>query len=159
MKKTKIFASIVVATMLANVTAKAETVSTTKTDSNNIKTINELSKLLVNGQEKELSKFINVQAPSLASSKEGILVNRVISLYNNNSSAFFNLSDSEKAEFNSNLLIFIKKLESIKTKDANNWLIKLKYTVNTINFLWAVNNIEVLDTNQEINIDAEITAL
>lgn len=159
MKRTIIFASMVVATMFANVTAKAETVSTTKTNSNNIKSINEFNKLLVNGQEKELSNFINVQAPALASSKEGVLVNKVISLYNNNSAAFFNLNTSEKADFNASLLIFVKNLEKIKTKEANNWLIKVRYTANTINFLWDVNQEQVIDNSQDTDLDAEVTAL
>ncbi len=150
---------MVAATMLANVTAKAETVSTTKADSNKTKTTNELSKLLVNGQEKELANFINTQSPELATTKEIVLINKVLNLYNNNSSAFFNLNTQEKTDFNNAVVIFVKNLEENKTKEATNWLIKVKYTYNTINFLWSINQVEILDNNQETNSDAEVTAI
>jgi hypothetical protein len=159
MKKTIIFASMVVATMIANVTAKAETVSTTKTDSNKVKSVNELSKLLANGQEKELKNFIDVQSPALATSKEVILVNKVLSLYNTNSSAFFNLNIKEKVEFNDAVAVLVKNLGEIKTIEATNWLSKVKYTQNTINFLWNVNQVEVLDINNDTNIDEVVTSL
>ena len=159
MKKTIIFASRVVATMIANVTAKAETVSTTNTNSNNTKSVNEFSKLLANGQEKELKNFIDVQAPTLANQKEVLLVNKVLGLYNNNSAAFFNLNNKEKGEFNESVAVLAKNLGEIKTIEANNWLIKLKYTQNTINFLWNVNQIEVLDINNDTNIDEVVTSL
>lgn len=159
MKKTIIFASMVVATMIANVTAKAETVSTTKTDSNKTKSVNEFSKLLANGQEKELKNFIDVQSPALATSKEVLLVNKVLGLYNNNSTAFFNLNNKEKGEFNDAVTVLIKNLGEIKTIEASNWLSKVKYTQNTINFLWNVNQVEVLDINNDTNIDEVVTSL
>lgn len=159
MKKTIIFASMVVATMIANVTAKAETVSTTKTDSNEVKSVNEFSKLLANGQEKELKNFIDVQSPALPNQKEVLLVNKVLNLYNTNSSAFFNLNIKEKVAFNEAVLVLVKNLEEIKTIEATNWLNKVRYTHNTINFLWNVNQVEVLDINQDTNIDEDVTSL
>lgn len=150
---------MVVATMFANVTAKAETVSTTKPDSNKLKSANEIGVLLVNGQEKELENFVNVQMPALASKKEIVLVNKVLDLYNNNSSAFFNLNEAQKAEFNNAILIYVKNLAENKTKEANKWLIKLKHTSNTINFIWDVNQIEVLDINNDTDSDAVVTAI
>jgi cyclophilin family peptidyl-prolyl cis-trans isomerase len=159
MKKNIIFASMVAAIMFANVTAKAETVSTIKLDSNKSKSTNDYNKLLVNGQENELKSFINENSPALATKNETILVNKVLSLYNNNSSAFFNMTDAQKAEFNKAVIVFVKNLETIKTKEANNWLLKVKYTANTINFLWSVNQIEVLDINNDTNIDSEVTAI
>ncbi len=158
MKKTIIFASIVAAMMIANVTAKAETVSTTKVDSNKLISKTESNKLLANGQEKELFEFVNAQNTALASTKEIVLVNKVLDLYNNNTSAFFNLKSTEKVEFNDAVLIYVKNLEQFKTKEATNWLLKLKYTTNTLNFLWNVNQVEVLD-NQELDLGAEVTAI
>ena len=114
MKKRIIFASIVAATMIANVTAKAETVSKIKADNNNLKSTNDYNKLLVNGQEKDLVNFINNQAPELTKQKEIVLVNKVLDLYNNNSAAFFNLNQKEKSEFNEASLVFIKNLEKIR---------------------------------------------
>ncbi len=159
MKKNIIFASMVVATMFANVTAKAETVSTTKSDSNKTNSVNDLGKLLVNGQEKELENFISDQTDALGSKKEIILVSKVLDLYNNNSSAFFNLSEAQKTEFNGAVLIYVKNLEKIKTKEAINWLIKLKHTSNTINFIWSINQVEILDTNIDTISEAEVTAI
>jgi hypothetical protein len=160
MKKRIIFAYIVAATMNANVTAKAETVSKTNADSNKIISKTEFNKLLVNGQEKELVNYINDQAPAITTTKEGILIKKVLDIYNNNSAAFFNLSQSEKSEFNNALLIFVKNLEQIKTKEATNWLIKVRYTANTINFLWNVNTQnEVLDNNQEIEVESAVAAI
>lgn len=159
MKKRLIFASMVAATMIANVTAKAETVSTTTLDSNKTKTTNEAGKLLVNGKEKELSNFINVQLPEVASTKEFAIVNKVLSIYNSNSSAFFNLKVTEKDEFNASILVFTKILENNKTIEAKNWLNKVKYTANTINFLWSVNQIVVEDINIDSDVDTQVTAL
>jgi hypothetical protein len=159
MKKRMIFASMVAATMIANVTAKAETVSTTTLDSNITKTTTEAGKLLVNGKEKELNNFINTQLPQLATTKEFAVIDRVLNIYNSNSSAFFNLTTAEKVEFNNAVVVFTKNLENNKTIDAKNWLNKVKYTANTINFLWSVNQIEVEDINIDTNIDAEVTAL
>lgn len=159
MKKRMIFASMVAATMIANVTAKAETVSTTTLDSNITKTTTEAGKLLVNGKEKELNSFINTQLPHLATTKEFAIIDRVLNIYNSNSSAFFNLKATDKEEFNKAITIFAKNLENIKTFEAKNWLNKVKYTANTINFLWSVNQIEIEDLNIDTNIDAEVTAL
>ncbi len=150
---------MVVATMFANVTAKAETVSTTKSDSNKTNSVNDLGKLLVNGQEKELENFISDQTDALGSKKEIVLVSKVLDLYNNNSSAFFNLSEAQKTEFNGAVLIYVKNLEKIKTKEAINWLIKLKHTSNTINFIWSINQVEILDTNIDTISEAEVTAI
>ena len=150
---------MVAATMIANVTAKAETVSTTSLDSNKTKTTNEAGKLLVNGKEKELSNFINVQLPVVASTKEFAVVNKVLSIYNSNSSAFFNLKATEKDEFNASILVFTKILENNKTIEAKNWLNKVKYTANTINFLWSVNQIVVEDINIDSDVDTQVTAL
>ena len=160
MKKRIIFASIVAATMIANVTAKAETVSKIKADNYNLKSTNDYNKLLVNGQEKDLVNFINNQAPELTKQKEIVLVNKVLDLYNNNSAAFFNLNQKEKSEFNEASLVFIKNLEKIRTIEASNWLIKVKYTTNTINFLWNINStLEVLDQNQNTDVDAPVVAI
>jgi hypothetical protein len=160
MKKRIIFASLVAATMIANVTAKAETVSKIKADNNNLKSTNDYNKLLVNGQEKDLVNFINNQAPELTKQKEIVLVNKVLDLYNNNSAAFFNLNQKEKSEFNEASLVFIKNLEKIRTIEAANWLIKVKYTTNTINFLWNINStLEVLDQNQNTDVDAAVVAI
>jgi hypothetical protein len=159
MKKNLIFASMVVATMFANVTAKAETVSTINVDSNKTKSTNDFNKLLVNGLEKEFESFIKVQTPAIAAKNQAILVNKVIGLYNNNASAFFNMTATEKVEFNSAASILIKNLENIKTKEAASWLLKVKHTTNTINFLWSVNQIEVLDNNNDTIIDSAVTAI
>ncbi len=146
--------------MIANVTAKAETVSKIKADNYNLKSTNDYNKLLVNGQEKDLVNFINNQAPELTKQKEIVLVNKVLDLYNNNSAAFFNLNQKEKSEFNEASLVFIKNLEKIRTNESANWLDKVKYTTNTINFLWNINSsLEVLDQDQNIDVDAAVVAI
>ena len=150
---------MVVATMFANVTAKAETVSTIELDSNKAKSTNDLNKLLVNGQEKELENFISIQSPALATKKEIVLVNKVLNLYNNNTAAFFALTDAQKQEFNASILIYVKNLNELKTIEATNWLNKVKHTANTVNLLCSVNQIEVLDSNNSENPDAVVTAI
>jgi hypothetical protein len=151
MKSKLMFATMIVAIMMTNGAAKAETASTKNDTSNLVKSNFEYNKLLTNGRENDFLAYQTDVLPLVADINEVRDFNNVIAQYNNNSSKFLNMATTEKQDFNQGAVVLIKVLDKIKTKQAENWLKTVKHTTNLVNLLW--------ELNQEVKISDNIEQL
>jgi hypothetical protein len=136
-------ALVIAAITLANGVAKAET-SPLKNKNNNLEKYNNSnSKLLSNGRENDFAAYQLDLLPEVAQIAEVKVFNKVLEAYNNNSTAFFNISESQKKDFYVGAEILTKYLNKSETNQSKNWLNSLEVTQNIINFLWTAEKEQI----------------
>lgn len=81
--------------------------------------------------DKKAKKFIK------KNNQDWFTFNKIVSLYNEKTGTFLNISEADQVEFYEAVATINSKLENMKGRDAKIWLSKVDITEKVFAFLWS----------------------